>query len=107
MPLKLCRTHIDKVYYVNFYMVFLASRAFFPIAYMVKIKENQVEEMKMSRKTISMILVIAGILLVGVSLLADILGIGKESGFGWKQSTGLIIGLLIVLINSWMLKSKE
>ena len=61
----------------------------------------------MSQKTVSMILVIAGILLAGMSLLADTLGIGIEIGFGWKQLAGLIVGLAAVLVGLWMLLRKE
>ena len=61
----------------------------------------------MSQKTVSMMLVIAGILLAGMSLLADTLGIGIEIGFGWKQLAGLIVGLAAVLVGLWMLLRKE
>ncbi len=56
----------------------------------------------MSRKTISWILIIAGLLLAVVSLVADSVGLGNEVGFGWKQITSMIVGLAAVLVGFWM-----
>jgi hypothetical protein len=39
-----------------------------------------------------------GVLLVVVSVFADALGLGREPGFGWKQSLGLVVGLVIVVV---------
>ena len=44
---------------------------------------------------------VAGVLLVLVSLFADPLGVGGEPGFGWKQTTGLVIGLALVALGLW------
>ena len=61
----------------------------------------------MSRKNLSLILVIGGFLLAVVSLLADVLGIGNRPGFGWKQFSGMTVGIIAVLVGIWMLFRKE
>jgi hypothetical protein len=45
-----------------------------------------------NRKVIGILLLVAGIVLMFVSLLADRIGIGGTSGFGYKQSIGSVIG---------------
>jgi hypothetical protein len=43
-------------------------------------------------------LVIAlGVVVVLVSLFADALGLGQEARFGWKQTAGVMVGLIIVV----------
>lgn len=37
-----------------------------------------------------------GTLLILVALLADVVGLGGEPGFGWKQGVLLVIGLALV-----------
>ncbi len=45
-------------------------------------------------KMIGIIVVIVGILVAGISLLADVIGIGSEdSVFGYKQLIGLLLGI--------------
>jgi len=61
----------------------------------------------MSEKLISIILVIAGILLISISLVADLIGIGGDlNAFGWKQITGVAVGLLIILVGIWLIRKK-
>jgi peptidoglycan/LPS O-acetylase OafA/YrhL len=43
------------------------------------------------------VLLIIGIVLLLLSLLADVIGIGREPGFGMGQIAGAIIGLLIIV----------
>jgi hypothetical protein len=43
-------------------------------------------------------LIVVGVLLALVSGLGDTIGIGAEEGeFGWKQVTGLVVGILLVV----------
>ncbi len=44
-------------------------------------------------KTASIILLVAGLGLLGASLLADVLGIGDDAGFGMQQTMGTIAGI--------------
>jgi hypothetical protein len=57
----------------------------------------------MSNKSIAMLLIIAGALLLLVFLTADILGLGGDpNAFGWKQITGSAAGLIILLVGLWL-----
>ena len=47
-----------------------------------------------------------GILLALVSVFADPLGLGSDPGFGWKQTTGLIVGLIIIVFGGWGLRRR-
>ena len=49
----------------------------------------------MSVKTWSLVLIVAGVLVLAVSLLADAIGLGAQPGvFGWKQVLGSAAGFL-------------
>lgn len=42
-----------------------------------------------------------GVLLVLVSLLADVIGLGREPGFGYRQIAGVVAGLALVAAGVW------
>ena len=46
-------------------------------------------------KIASIILIIIGIGLLAASLLADVIGIGDNPGFGGQQTMGIIVGVII------------
>ena len=47
-------------------------------------------------------LILLGILVVLVSVFADVLRLGAMPGaFGWKQSLGLVVGLALVAYGLW------
>ena len=46
----------------------------------------------MDRRLVAWVVVAVGAVLLAVSALADSLGIGDEEGFGWKQTTGVVVG---------------
>ena len=52
----------------------------------------------MSKKTISLIVIAIGLVLTLISLIADFIGIGSYPGINNVQFTGILVGLLIVLI---------
>ena len=57
----------------------------------------------MSKKSIGLLLIIAGALLFLVSLTADLLRLGADpNAFGWKQITGSAVGLLVFLAGFWL-----
>jgi len=60
----------------------------------------------MSKKTISSVLIVVGVIIVVISLAADLLGIGNISGFGWKQMLGTAIGVVVALIGVRLTMSK-
>ncbi len=53
----------------------------------------------------SLIVLVVGILLAVISLFADPLGVGGEPGFGWKQTTGLVIGVALAAVGLWWRRS--
>lgn len=61
----------------------------------------------MSKRTIGLIVMIAGLLLVLLSITADLVGIGAEPGFGWKQILGVIVGFLMVAGAAWVSRKKS
>jgi hypothetical protein len=52
----------------------------------------------MSGKTRSLALIIIGMVLVLLSLVADMLGVGAHAGFGWKQITGTVVGVVLSVV---------
>ena len=52
----------------------------------------------MSAKSRAVILVVFGLILAGISLLADRIGLGAQPGIvGWKQLLGAGLGVLIMI----------
>jgi hypothetical protein len=49
----------------------------------------------------ALVMLLVGVLLALVSVFADALGIGGEPGFGYKQSAGLVAGLVLVGVSLW------
>ena len=60
----------------------------------------------MSKKSMSIALIIVGVVLVIVSLTADLIGIGGAPGIGWKQLLGTAVGLVVTLGGVWLMLSK-
>lgn len=52
----------------------------------------------MNRKLGGGIVIAVGIALLVLSALADPIGVGGGGGFGWKQTTGVIAGAVVVVI---------
>jgi hypothetical protein len=51
----------------------------------------------MNKKTIGIVLIVAGIALMAVSLAADLLGLGGLNAvFGPRQLVGTVIGVLVI-----------
>ena len=55
----------------------------------------------MSKKTISLILIIGGGLFAILSLVADFIGIGCYPGINWAQITGMVLGLAVFIFGLW------
>ena len=49
-------------------------------------------------------LLVLGIVLVVVSLLADLIGIGANPGFGYRQIIGVVLGVIAIIRGIWSLK---
>jgi hypothetical protein len=62
----------------------------------------------MSRKIIVYGLIIIGILILAVSLSADLLGIGASpSGIGWKQWLGAGIGFIVAAVGVFLFLQRK
>ena len=55
-----------------------------------------------SNKTSSIILLLVGVGLVGASLLADVIGIGDNPGFGLQQTAGTAAGVVIAAVGLYL-----
>jgi hypothetical protein len=52
-------------------------------------------------KRSGLVVLVVGVLLVLLSIFADSLGIGGKPGFGYKQTIGLVIGVVLVAFGLW------
>ena len=52
----------------------------------------------MNKKTWGNILLVAGIAVLVVSLVADLIGLGGSSGFGYKQILSAVVGLIAAVV---------
>jgi hypothetical protein len=62
----------------------------------------------MSKKSIGLVLIALGVVIVVVSLAADAIGIGNqvELGIGWKQQLGTAFGVVVALVGVWLAMRK-
>lgn len=58
------------------------------------------------KKTIGIILLIGGVIILILSLFADPIGIGGAPGFGFKQITGTIAGAVIAAAGLFVSQKK-
>ncbi len=56
----------------------------------------------MSERQLAYILIVIGVVVALVSLLADVIGIGSDEGFGTYQIVGLIAGIVVALIGLYL-----
>jgi hypothetical protein len=62
----------------------------------------------MSKKTLALVAVGLGAIILIVSLAADMLGIGANPDvIGWKQLLGAGLGLIVILVGVWLLVGKR
>lgn len=60
----------------------------------------------MYKKIINWGLVIGGALLLEISLLADLIGLGSHWGFNWAQITGSVVGLAALIVGIILFSKK-
>lgn len=56
------------------------------------------------KKTVGVILLAGGILLLILSLLADVIGVGGATGFGYKQILGALVGIVAAIRGYFVVK---
>lgn len=61
----------------------------------------------MNKRNLGIALFVVGAALVIISILADTLGIGGQSGFGWKQTIGVVVGAVILIAGLGEISKKE
>ena len=61
----------------------------------------------MSTKSIGLVLIILGAVVALISLGADFIGIGNLQGFGWQQTLGTVVGVIVVLVGVWLASRKQ
>ena len=62
----------------------------------------------MTNETGPILVLVIGIGLLVVSLLADVIGVGDDPGFGNQQTMGTIVGVLITAVGLYLtLKAKS
>ena len=52
----------------------------------------------MNKKTWGTIVLVAGIAVLVVSLVADLIGLGGSSGFGYGQISGAVVGVIAAVV---------
>ena len=50
----------------------------------------------MERRTVALLVIATGVVMVLIALLADVLGIGAE-GFGWRRGAFLAVGVVVAI----------
>ena len=59
----------------------------------------------MTQRASALVILVVGVLLALVPLFADVLGVGADPGFGWKQAAGLVVGVALVVAGLWRVRS--
>jgi len=60
----------------------------------------------MTAKKISVVWMASGVVIILLSLGADLIGIGSDTGIGWKQLLGAGVGLAVFLFGLWFRRVK-
>lgn len=56
----------------------------------------------MQTPTFAWIVMVVGVLVVIIAALADRLGLGRSPGFGWRQTLGVVIGVVVLLVGFYL-----
>ena len=63
--------------------------------------EHTYREAEMSKRTIGIIAIVVGLVMVLVALLATTLGLSTHTVFGWKKILLLVAGLVVAAGGAW------
>jgi len=56
----------------------------------------------MNNKTISIVLIVLGVIAILFFLSTDLLGLGGHVGIGWKQMVGMAFGVTLIATGWWL-----
>ena len=59
-----------------------------------------------SHKPIGIVFILLGIIIFILSLSADFIGFGEGFGFGYKQISGLIVGIIAIIAGVYLKQDK-
>lgn len=48
------------------------------------------------------VIVALGVVILLLSVLADALGLGRVEGFGWKQTVGVLVGIVLIAVGYYL-----
>lgn len=57
-------------------------------------------------KKVGIVLLVVGIIVLVLSLLLDVIGIGRAPGFGYYQIGGIIIGAIVAIVGGVLMGKK-
>lgn len=57
-----------------------------------------------SRPAWTWTVLVVGVLLALISIFADQIGLGTTPGFGWKQTLGLVVGVVLAVLAVWRMR---
>ncbi len=58
------------------------------------------------KKTVGVILLVLGIIVLILSLSADLIGAGAAPGFGYRQIIGAVVGIIAAIVGLFMMRKK-
>ena len=58
----------------------------------------------MERPMLGRVVIGVGLLLILIAMFADTLGLGRSPGFGWRQTLGAVVGVLVVVAGAYLLR---
>ena len=56
------------------------------------------------QKASGIFLLVLGVVLLIVSLLADVIGVGANRGFGYRQIIGIVLGVIAIIRGIFVIK---
>ena len=59
-----------------------------------------------NKKLVALVFLIGGVVLLALSLLADVLGFGRGPGFGWAQIVGALVGIGGAAVGAWFIRQE-
>jgi len=60
----------------------------------------------MDKKKLGVALLVIGVIILVIGLLADSIGIGGATGFGYKQITAVVVGVITSIVGYILLSRK-